>query len=97
MIRVRVKKTRQIKNLEPRFDSIETEKALDAYEAEISNARSGEPLPGGELDFEHYCAVHHHLFQDVYAWAGQLRTVRMSKQGNPFCYLETRQSVASTG
>src|ERR1700681_280037 len=26
---VRVKKTRQIKNLEPRFDSIETEKALD--------------------------------------------------------------------
>jgi cell filamentation protein len=40
---------------------------LDAYEAEISNARSGEPLPEGELDFEHYCAVHHHLFQDVYA------------------------------
>jgi hypothetical protein len=27
---VRVEKTRQIKNLEPRFDSIETEKALDA-------------------------------------------------------------------
>jgi hypothetical protein len=27
-IPVRVKKTRQIKNLEPRFDSIETEKAL---------------------------------------------------------------------
>src|SRR5664279_363355 len=26
---VRVKKTRQLKNLEPRFDSIETEKALD--------------------------------------------------------------------
>jgi hypothetical protein len=25
---VRVKKTRQIKNIEPRFDSIETEKAL---------------------------------------------------------------------
>jgi len=29
---VRVKKTRQIKNLELRFDSIETEKALDASE-----------------------------------------------------------------
>src|ERR1700754_1738012 len=29
-IPVRVKKTRQIKNLEPRFDSIETEKALGA-------------------------------------------------------------------
>src|SRR4029077_20265806 len=30
---VRVKKTRQIKNLEPRFDSIETEKALEIFPA----------------------------------------------------------------
>ncbi len=44
---------------------------LDAFEAEISNTRSGEPLPEGELDFSHYCAVHHHLFQDVYTWAGE--------------------------
>jgi hypothetical protein len=29
---VRVKKTRQIKNLEPRFDSIETEKVLELRE-----------------------------------------------------------------
>ncbi len=43
---------------------------LDDFEAEISNARSGEPLPEGQLDFAHYCAVHHHLFQDVYEWAG---------------------------
>jgi len=67
---------------------------LDAYEAEISNARSGEPLPDGELDFEHYCAVHHHLFQDVYAWAGRVRTVRISKQGNPFCYPEHIEAQA---
>jgi cell filamentation protein len=67
---------------------------LAAYEAEISNARSGEPLPDGELDFEHYCAVHHHLFQDVYTWAGQVRTVRMSKQGNPFCYPEHIEAQA---
>jgi len=57
---------------------------LDAFETEISNARSGEPLPEGELDFEHYCAVHHHLFQDVYAWAGRVRTVRISKQATRF-------------
>ncbi|MGB8397508.1 Fic/DOC family protein [Bradyrhizobium sp.] len=61
---------------------------LEAYEAEISSARSGEPLPEGEFDFTHYCAVHRHLFQDVYIWAGKPRTVRMSKQGNPFCYPE---------
>ena len=68
---------------------------LDAYLAEISNARSGEPLPEGELDFAHYCAVHHHLFQDVYTWAGEPRTVRISKQGNPFCFPEHIESEAT--
>jgi cell filamentation protein len=68
---------------------------LEAYEAEISSARSGEPLPEGELDFAHYCAVHHHLFQDVYVWAGKPRTVRISKQGNPFCYPEHIETEAT--
>lgn len=61
---------------------------LDAFEAEISTARAEEPLPEGELDFSHFKAVHHHLFQDVYDWAGQVRTVRISKGGNPFCFPE---------
>lgn len=38
---------------------------LDNFEAEISSARAEEPLPLGVLDFTHYKAVHHHLFQDV--------------------------------
>jgi cell filamentation protein len=61
---------------------------LDDFEAEITNARASEPLPEGTLDFVHYCAVHHHLFQDVYEWAGTPRMVRMSKQDNPFCFPE---------
>jgi cell filamentation protein len=61
---------------------------LDDFEVEISSARANEPLPEGNLDFAHYCAVHCHLFQDVYEWAGTPRTVRMSKQGNPFCFPE---------
>jgi cell filamentation protein len=28
--------------------------------------------------------IHHHLFQDVYDWAGKLRTVEISKQGWQF-------------
>jgi len=28
--------------------------------------------------------IHRYLFQDVYHWAGQKRTVEISKQGNPF-------------
>src|SRR3954452_3352117 len=38
---VRVKKTRQIKNLEPRFDSIETEKALDCDIARLDTLDAG--------------------------------------------------------
>ena len=28
--------------------------------------------------------IHHYLFQDVYAWAGKVRTVNISKDGKPF-------------
>jgi cell filamentation protein len=33
-------------------------------------------------------ALHRHLFQDVYPWAGKVRTVRISKDGSAFCYPE---------
>ena len=62
--------------------------SLEAFEVEISTLRAEEPLPEGDFDAAHYCAVHHHLFQDVYEWAGQYRTVRTSKGGNMFCYPE---------
>jgi cell filamentation protein len=61
---------------------------LQAFEVEISMLRAEEPLPEGEFDSAHYCCVHHHLFQDVYDWAGQYRTVRTAKGGNSFCYPE---------
>jgi cell filamentation protein len=61
---------------------------LDAFEAEITYARAQESLPPGNLDFAHYRAIHHHLFQDVYDWAGVIRTVRISKGGHPFCFPE---------
>lgn len=50
--------------------------------------RGDEPLPGGNLDARHYRAVHRHLFQDVYEWAGQFRTIRISKDESMFCYPE---------
>lgn len=50
--------------------------------------RSGEPLPTGRLSVAHYLALHRHLFQDVYAWAGRVRTVRISKGTSTFCYPE---------
>jgi cell filamentation protein len=61
---------------------------LDRFEAEMSSQRAAEPLPSGRLSYSHYRAIHHHLFQDVYDWAGKPRTVRIAKGGNSFCYPE---------
>jgi cell filamentation protein len=67
---------------------IRDQDTLEAFEVEISTLRAEESLPEGEFEPAHYCGVHRHLFQDVYNWAGQYRTVRTSKGGNAFCYPE---------
>ena len=67
---------------------------LDAFEAEISDTRADEELPAGERDFTHFKAIHRHLFQDVYDWAGKIRTVRMSKGGSMFCFPENIENQA---
>jgi len=62
--------------------------ALAEFEAVSTAQRADEPLPEGRLSIRHYRAIHHHLFQDVYAWAGKFRTVRLAKDGSAFCYPE---------
>jgi len=62
--------------------------ALEAFEIASVAQRADEPLPDGRLSAAHYRAVHHHLFQDVFRWAGRLRRVRVSKAGSVFCYPE---------
>lgn len=45
----------------------------------------------GAFDLKHLQAIHRFIFQDVYSWAGKLRTVNIAK-GNQFCncmYLES--------
>jgi cell filamentation protein, protein adenylyltransferase len=68
---------------------------LAEFEAEITAQRASEPLPAGRLDEKHYRAIHRHLFQDVYDWAGDYRTIRIGKEGNWFCYPENvREQMA---
>jgi cell filamentation protein len=62
--------------------------SLSELEAALTAARADEPLPHGRLGATHYAAIHHHLFQDVYPWAGKYRTVRIAKDGSAFCYPE---------
>lgn len=62
--------------------------ALEEFEIEAVALRSEEGPPSGNLDTAHYRAIHQHLFQDVYSWAGTYRTIRTGKGGNWFCYPE---------
>jgi cell filamentation protein len=49
---------------------------LAAFEANAE--RDATPLKG-RFGVPHIKAIHKHIFQDVYAWAGQFRTVNISK------------------
>lgn len=67
---------------------IRDQATLDRFEDDAASQRAEEPYPVGRLSVSHYKALHRHLFQDVYAWAGKFRTVRISKGGSTFCYPE---------
>jgi cell filamentation protein len=62
---------------------------LHFAEYKLRAVRQGE-MDRGEVDIPrtydkaHLQAIHKHMFQDVYDWAGKFRDVNMSKQGNPF-------------
>jgi cell filamentation protein len=68
--------------------NLRTQSQLDKFEAFITAQRADEPLPLGRLSYRHFRAIHRHLFQDIYDWAGKIRTVRIAKQGSMFAYPE---------
>jgi cell filamentation protein len=57
---------------------------LDYIEREFVVQREAEGVPCGGFDLAHLRAIHRHLFQDIFAWAGELRTVEISKGGHQF-------------
>jgi len=66
--------------------NIKDEKVLLAFES-LKVAKRVEELtenPFKILDSHSLLKIHHYLFQDVYEWAGQVRTVNISKNGKPF-------------
>lgn len=66
---------------------IRDEATLRDFEYEQTKLRIEElreqPIPG-KFDLAHLKAIHAHVFQDVYEWAGQIRTVGISKNGDRF-------------
>ena len=62
---------------------------LSEVERSISGVRYAEleesPMPGG-FDLDHLCAIHRHLFGDIYPWAGKVRTRSFIAKGSSlFC------------
>jgi cell filamentation protein len=51
-----------------------------------------EAVPRGSFDLAHLRAIHRHLFQDVYDWAGELRTVEISKGRQQFRFRQYIQT-----
>lgn len=71
---------------------ITDEVALDRAERALVTQRLREDVPQGDFDLDHLQAIHRHLFQDVYDWAGKLRTVEIAKGSSQFQfrqYIET--------
>lgn len=60
---------------------------LDTVERRLVVARSIAGVPDGAFDLAHLRAIHRYLFQDVFDWAGQLRTVEIAKGGSQFQFL----------
>ena len=57
---------------------------LEAAERLLVAQRLLEAVPSGDFDLAHLKTIHRHLFQDVYEWAGEVRTVEIGKEGSRF-------------
>jgi cell filamentation protein len=75
--------TSVLRNLRGLTDSQE----LAAFEARSTHRRLAELLEvplSSRFDIGHLKAIHRYIFQDVFEWAGQFRTVDISKVGHLF-------------
>jgi cell filamentation protein len=69
--------------LRNRFHILDADR-LDYVERRFATERATQGIPKGNFDMKHLQAIHRHLFQDIYDWAGQIRTVEISKSGSQF-------------
>ena len=78
--------------------NIQNEEQLARIEAGITLAKTAElerkPICDS-FDFEHYKQIHKYLFEDLYEWAGKVRTVDISKKGTNFTSAENIETIAN--
>ncbi len=71
--------------------NIRDKSVLEEAEDVLTASKSTQWLSAPKMntfDFAHYKAIHSFLFSDLYDWAGQVRTVNISKKGTSFCPAE---------
>lgn len=54
-----------------------------------------EPLPE-KFDYSYLKSIHKYIFQDIYEWAGEQRTVDLAKDGHIFCRVAEVEAVAES-
>ena len=77
---------------------IRDEKKLSEIEAGITFAKAVmlEETPiNGDFDFEHFKKIHEFLLCDLYEWAGQVRTVDISKKRTKFLDAASVESIGT--
>lgn len=77
---------------------IRDEEELASVEAALTLANIGlleqEPLEG-RFNFVHYRSIHKFLFGELYEWAGETRTVNLSKKGTQFVPADEIEQVGN--
>lgn len=78
---------------------IRDEDTLEKAEATFVSLRSYElsqqPI-SGRFNLEHLKQLHFYLFQDIYEWAGKLRTIDISKGESHFAHYRHLETSANT-
>ena len=76
---------------------IRDEKQLSFVESRIVIGKTEEllrnPIPG-KFNFTHYKSIHRFLFEDIYEWAGKVRTIDISKKGTDFTKASNIEEMA---
>ncbi len=67
-------------------NSDELAEAETEFSAERYRTYVPPELSLSDFSLEHLQHLHHHLFQDLYGWAGELRDVDISKGSTRFCH-----------
>lgn len=77
--------------------NIQDERQLELIESQITLGKISMLLKNplnGNFDFNHYKAIHKFIFEDLYEWAGNIRSVNLSKKGTVFVKADEIEKIA---